>query len=398
MKSKGLVLILLALAAPAPWAEPLYSPSWGFRLDLPEGYELSGGDKKNQFSFGSSFNTYLDMAVYTGRESVLSLAEELEKKLSNRGTKHPFTFNGRGAVLLELRFANSRGGYFTGWALCMELAQENRPLLAAMAYGPDREELRCLHLSVLDSIQGGAGDHNMPGPVTEYFYPRGEWKTETLAHTNTGAFFRENDARAAQALVDREFEVLKFYVNQPRWQEAWKRFYRAIHRDAFDRLRNAAFILERLWNSPAPESGEGGQSQEAERLGPRPEEAVNLAAKTLEWVQGFAYERDFFGSDFVNLVSAAQQGRGDCDSRALLWAIILEQSNIPAGIMVSREYGHAMGLADLIGEGARFPMKDENNRDLNWMVAETTAAVPLGRIGKGSSEISKWLGIRFDLQ
>ncbi|MDR2073716.1 MAG: hypothetical protein LBP60_09840 [Spirochaetaceae bacterium] len=398
MKSNGLIIMLLVFWAPVSEAEPLYSPSWGFRLDLPGGYELSGGDAKNQFSFVSSFNTHFDMAIYTGRDSVLSLAEELGKKLSNRGTARSFTFNGRQAAMLELRFINPRGGsgYVTGWALCMELEQENRPLLAAIAYGPDREDLRCLHLSILDSIEGGTGDHNLPGPVTEYFHPRGEWKLQKLARTSTQAFFRENDARGAQALVDREFEVMKFYANTPQWQEAWKRFYRMIHKDSFSRLTDAAFILERLWNNPVPEPGEKDiRTEETERLGARSEEAMNMAAKTLEWVQGFSYERNLFGSDFVNLVSAAQEGRGDCDSRAMLWAIILEQANIPAGIMVSREYGHAMGLADISGEGARFPMKDGNNRELKWLVAETTAAVPLGRIGEHVSEISKWLGIVF---
>lgn len=393
-----MILFLVFLTAAAK-AEPLYSPTWGFRLDLPGGYELSGGDGKNQFSFVSSFNTHFDMAVYTGADSVPALAEELMKKLSSGGAVHSFTFNGRQAALLELRFTNPRrgSGYLSGWALCMELEQEKRPLLTAVAYGPERKELSGLHLSILDSIEGGEGDHNLPGPVTEYFYPRGEWKLEKLARTTRHAFFRENDARGAQALVDREFEVMKLYANSPQWQEAWKRFYRMIHKDSFSRLTDAAFVLERLWNNPAPEPGEKEiRAEETGRLGARPEEAAAIAAKTLEWVQGFNYERNLFGSDFVNLVSAAQEGRGDCDSRAMLWAIILEQANIAAGIMVSREYGHAMGLADISGEGARFPMKDGNGRELKWLVAETTAPVPLGRIGEGVSEIPKWLGMVFN--
>jgi hypothetical protein len=97
------------------------------------------------------------------------------------------------------------------------------------------------------------------------------------------------------------------------------------------------------------------------------------------------------GSDFVNLVSAATEGRGDCDSRALLWAVILEQANIPAAIMVSRDYGHAMGLAGLDGAGARFDLEGKS-----WLVAETTAIVPLGLIGAGVSETSKWLGVSFE--
>jgi hypothetical protein len=97
------------------------------------------------------------------------------------------------------------------------------------------------------------------------------------------------------------------------------------------------------------------------------------------------------GSDFVNLVSAATEGRGDCDSRALLLAILLEQANIPGAIMVSREYSHAMGLADIAGPGARFSAGGKR-----WLVAETTAAVKIGLIGKGSADPAKWLGVIFE--
>ena len=408
MKRYILALVILPLAALTAAGEPLYSPTWGFRLDLPEAYELSGGDRKNQFSFTSSFGTFLDLAVYTDKRSVRDLAGEIIRKLSSQGERHIFTYNGRETALVELRFTGPRNARFSGWALCLELEQpalregepagsERRPFLAVMAYGPDRPELQNLHLSALDSVEGGQWDHRLPGAVTEFRHPRGTWKRVKLANSGQEAYFRENDAQAAQALVDREFAVMKFYLDSPKWQEAWKRFYRAIFKDSFDRLESAAFMLERSWNnSVLGPSGEGIKAEEAERLGSRPGEAANIAAKALDWVQGFAYERDLMGSDFVNLVSAAQEGRGDCDSRALLWAVILEQADIPAGIMVSREFAHAMGLAGLEGQGARFPMKDPSGKDARWLVAETTARVALGQIGETVSEVSKWMGIVFE--
>jgi hypothetical protein len=74
----------------------------------------------------------------------------------------------------------------------------------------------------------------------------------------------------------------------------------------------------------------------------------------------------------------------------MLWAVILEQANIPGAIMVSSEYKHAMGLTDLSGAGARFTMGKTR-----WLVAETTAPVSLGRIRADVSEISRWMGIQF---
>jgi hypothetical protein len=127
------------------------------------------------------------------------------------------------------------------------------------------------------------------------------------------------------------------------------------------------------------------------KLNVPPRENRDLAEQALNWIQGFTYERDLMGSDFVNLISAVQEGRGDCDSRAMLWALILNQADIPAAIMISAELGHAMGLADLPGPGARFETDGKK-----WLVAETPAAVALGLIAEDYSEIRKWMGIVFE--
>jgi hypothetical protein len=74
----------------------------------------------------------------------------------------------------------------------------------------------------------------------------------------------------------------------------------------------------------------------------------------------------------------------------MLWALILNYSNIQAAIMVSPEYGHAMGLADLSGAGARFELEGKP-----LLVAETTAQVPIGQIAEDQSNTDYWLGIRF---
>jgi hypothetical protein len=173
-------------------------------------------------------------------------------------------------------------------------------------------------------------------------------------------------------LIDGDFRVLRAFANSPVWLRAWVRALRAIARDSFDRLADIAFQVERKLNVPAREDRD-------------------LANQALQWVQSFAYERDFLGSDFINLVSAATDGRGDCDSNAMLWAVIMNQANIRSGIMVSRYYSHAMGLVDLPGSGARFEMEGQR-----FLVAETTAKVPIGLIGETVSDIEYWLGILFD--
>jgi hypothetical protein len=262
----------------------------------------------------------------------------------------------------------------TGWGLAIELTgrQNPAPLLLALAYGPAaRQNLQILHLSVLDSLMPTDADRLYPGPITEFAYPRETRVRYPLWNIGEEAWFYAEDEEASQDLVDREFEVLRRYANSPLWEEAWIRFYRAIYRDSYDRLRNAAFVIERKMNVPAVDERD-------------------FAGLVLDWIQCFAYERNPEGSDFTNLVSAVIGGRGDCDSRAMLWALILNHSNIQAAMMVSREYSHAMGLAELSGPGARFSLEGKS-----LLIAETTARVPIGLIAENQSVSDYWLGIRF---
>jgi hypothetical protein len=413
---RGSLFLFLFIPAVSGLSSPLYSPAWGFRLDLPEGYEYTGGDGKTRFSFQHPGGAVFDLAVYARpNQTVKALVDDTIRRLGSRGDVSYFEYRNKLAALIELKFSDpgsgnsggrepgrSSGAPLEGWALCVELgrpAGENAaargasagpPLLLALAYGPaGKTDLAVLHLSALDSLAPSEMERRFPGPITAFSYPRGDLRKRPLAGLNFEALTGEHDADAAQALVDREYGVLRRYLTSGQWQEAWVRFYRAIYRDSWERLADAAFQLERYWNAPPPGSQEAGpQAAGPAKTG---EENRALAGKALGWVQSFVYERDLMGSDFVNLVSAAFEGRGDCDSRALLWAIVLSQANIPAAIMVSREYGHAMGLADLEGPGARFEAEGKK-----WLAAETTAPVGLGLIGKDVSNIEAWLGVIFE--
>ncbi|MDR0876848.1 MAG: hypothetical protein LBN21_02255 [Treponema sp.] len=398
-KKNTAVTVLLSVFLLCFFYRPLYGETmgsaWGFRIDPPEDYEYADGDGKNTFSFAGPDGAMFDLSVSRGKfRTMKDLVNDINLRIKNKGDVSFFEYHDKLAALIELNFSvngNAAGrGTATGippaalsmagWALCVELAPpedagagETPPLLLALAYGPAaRRDLQLLHISCLDSIAPSAAEQHCPGPITESVIPRGKLKKTPLAGLGIEALIAEHDAEAAQYLVDREFAILKRYEVSPLWKEAWMRFYRTIYRDSWDRLADAAFQLERRWNIPETENRALGE-------------------KALAWVQGFKYERDRIGSDFVNLVSAAAEGRGDCDSRSMLWAIVLAQADIPAAMMVSKEYSHAMGLADLSGTGARFEAEGKK-----WVVAETTAKVALGLIGKEVSDIEGWIGVIFE--
>ncbi|MDR1251146.1 MAG: hypothetical protein LBK62_03165 [Treponema sp.] len=392
MKLKFFILFLILVLTPI-FAEPLHSPTWGFRLDLPDGYELAEGNGRDRFSFAGPGRVRFDLAVYSGvYRTTKNLVDDISRRLGNRGDVSFFEYRDKSAALIELRFGDS-----SGWGLCVELGAINTgipPMLLALSYGPaGKNDMELFHISALDSIAPSKAEWRCPGPITEFGYPRGKEKRIALALPGLTALIRENDAQAAQALVDREFALLRRYLSSKNPQKAWIRFYRAIFRDSWDRLADAVFQLERKWNVSTTEAA-GQNSVPADNMdGSLTETALGnrvLAEKALAWVQTFAYERDLMGSDFVNLVSAVTEGRGDCDSRAMLWAMILAQADIPAAIMVSSEHKHAMGLADVAGAGARF-----EHEGTKWLVAETTAKVNLGLIDRDVSNINSWLGVTF---
>ncbi|MDR1129068.1 MAG: hypothetical protein LBL20_07130, partial [Treponema sp.] len=346
----------------------------------------------DKFSFRSDENVVFELAAYDAPryESIGQMALDIQGRLGSSGDISGFSYYGLDAALMELSFPGSKG-----WALFVELEGTGeaasagaasagtasagagnrgpKPKLLALAFGPaERAELQPLYLSVLDSVAPAPLLTLAPGPITEFAYPRENRKQVRPANSRSQAWIFDTDAEAAQSLVDREFGILRRYESGPYWKEAWIRFYRAIYRDSFDRLRDIALALGQEW-------ARGGDTP-----------AGGIPCHALKWVQSFSYERDLMGSDFVNLVSAALEGRGDCDTRSLLWAVVLSQAEIPAAIMVSRDYSHAMGLTGIDGPGARFEFAGRE-----WLVAETTAQVSLGLINSETSDSGKWIGVNF---
>ncbi|MDR0319921.1 MAG: hypothetical protein LBI28_00320 [Treponema sp.] len=374
---KKIVFLLLFIPLFA-FAESMYSPTWGFYLDLPEGYEFVHGDARDRFSFAGPGGLLFDMVIYNDRyASMPELIDDVNRRIGNRGETAAFRYRERQAALMKLIFGN-----FDGWGLVIELESRTGgrpPMLLALAYGPaSRNDLELFHISALDSICPTAADRRYPGPVIEYSYPRGEAKSVPLAVAGVSAMIRENDATAAQTLIEREFYILQHYIDSPNWKEAWIRYYQFIYRDSYDRIATAASALARNFGWRAAFSDE---------------EKRAFSQKVLGFVQGFRYERDLNGSDFVNLVTAITEGRGDCDSRAMLFAIVLANTNIRSAIMLSRQYSHAMGLADVTGAGARF-----ESYETRWLVAETVANVDIGLIAQDISDPQYWLGVVFEYQ
>ena len=380
MRIKKIILLLIFIPAILK-ATPLFSPTWGFSLDLPGDYTLVEGDGRDRFSFTTPDGAFLDIVIYLSQTHYAAISEmtlDVQRRLQSTGDISAFEYSGKEAAILELIFPNPMDNgrsTMAGWGVALELDIDQagrKPFLIALAYGPaQREDLFILHLSVLDSFASVYEDRRSPGPITVFSYPQETRRRVPIYGIGEETWFYLEDEEANQSVIDREFYILQRYADADFWDLAWMRYYRTIYRDSYSRLNDAAFVLQRKMNTPLND--------------------LVFANRVLEWVQSFKFERDLSGSDFINMVSAVRDGRGDCDNLAMLWAIMLNQANIQAAMMVSREYSHAMGLIDIPGQGARF-----NFVEIDWLVAETTAKVKLGLIAQDVSNVNHWIGIIFD--
>ncbi len=375
----------LFLAAPerAP-AEELYSDS-GFFLELPEGFTLNDGDGVSRFSFTDPsgvllFQVFLyDPARYSGARA---MQEDIGKKLGARADSEAFTYQRRGAVLADLSFPLS-GKPHRGWGLFVDGAARNaagKPEkdIALLAYVPEEryEAYLPFILSCLDGFSVDEEARLYPGPVSQFNLP---W--DPAARKPADLRFGDRTLRvpydpregaAAQDTVEREFQVFGVYAQSSPdlAHAAWARFYRMVYRETFHRLDFLSLVLQRELS---------GEPDERSRT-----------ARLLAWTQGFRYERDPSGSDVVNPLTAAFEGRGDCDSRAVLLAILARHDNRDALLMLSVKHSHALAAFDLPGTGARFPYKGKG-----WLVGETTDDVALGLIDAAMADPADWIAVEF---
>ncbi len=363
------LLILLSWALWSPAAEQLYSPEWDYALDLPEGYVLTARDGSSRYNFEHQmFPVNLQIALYELKqfpdgEKALS---HVTDQLASTGPKVSFLWRNRQAAISKVESAS-----IGGWSVALELDGKKGWLVMACTTTPDKTvALEPLIISTLDTVYTDDGSWFETGPMTAFAWAPEQEKMIDINFAGKPHSVPLNnvDAAANQSVIDREFSLLTGYLETEYVFPAWKRYYRLIYRDAWTRIEKASFMLGSL-------------------VPPAPEKA---AAELLAWTQGFTYERDRDGADFLNLPDAIVSRRGDCDSRALLLVLILNQMGVDAVLLVSPEYSHALAAVDCPGEGARYAVGEKK-----YLIADTTAKVGLGKIAEDMSDSSKWFAVGF---
>ena len=386
--TSALAIVLCLLVSKSLEAEQLKS-NLGFFVDMPSGFQLKSSDNKANYAFVDPEDVMeFDIAAYdSGRYAdAEDMAKKTLAKLGSSGETTDYSYEGRKAIFADLTFSLD-GKSMKGYALFIGgrrkasgQGAKDESDYALLAYVPEGRfaDYADFVLSCLDAFSVDQAARRSPGPVSQFTleWPSAHDKEKTVTLPSGGskdsisAVLPWSDEEAQQELdtIQREYRVLTIYTGADGlWQDAWARFYRMIYRESAARLDRLTLEVSRL--VPADDKTEA-------------------ARRVLAWVQGFVYEKNEKGSGIEPPLVAAYEGKGDCDSRAVVAAIVLERLGIDSIIMVSHEYEHALLGVDVQGGGQRF---DFNGK--KYLVGETTAKVGLGMIAQDQADWSKWMGI-----
>lgn len=395
-------LIMACFFAPALHAEQVVDDVWGYSLDLPEGYQIADQDAEGLSVLFTNDKIPVTVASKVYKAGVSPSIKSAEDALRDAMRKLPnryfdiSTVPYRRSTAAIACFDMTLDSDMSGWACAAPLALRGGQVVI-IAYTPvtgstgsadgpgggtssDKDIWQAVIISVLNSLATDTGSKREAGIMTRFAYPATGKKNVHLniADTLIDTAIDESDAGAADFVVGTEYAVLTLYANDKQYKEAWKRYYKAIFRDALGRLEQASDDIYAAIRGKARESFSEG---------------YYLSSALLVWAQSMPYARGNNAADFTSL-PAAFSGEGcDCDTRSLLLCVLLESMGVRCALFVSPVYSHALFGADI---PTRNP--NENARLMcdgtEYLLGETTAHdVPLGMIAEAHSETPKWMGI-----
>ena len=375
-----LYFIFLTFCLASPLEAELFTDSQlGYTIDLPEGFRAVTARAGSRYIYQHTLIPVgLQIALYPYRQfaSVEAAAEHITAQLRAQKRAIRFLVQGNPALTANLQFTQQNQKQ-AGWLLVLPLAEQKGWLILLTTTQAERaQEYEPLMISCLDAVFTGRQSFFEPGPMIQAVYPKeGTIKKEVLFNgKKLSVYFDRSDSEANQAVIEREFALLTLYLDSPMQKKAWQRYYRMIYRDSLSRCRHLSLMLEK-------------ELIEVDSKGKLPA-AEKITAALLTWMQDFTYTRDESGADFLNIPAVCTDRSGDCDSRAVLMAVLLQHFNIDSLVMIAPEQKHAVAAVDCPGDGARF-----THNGKRYLIAETTAKVPLGKIAQELADPSIWFAV-----
>ncbi|MCR5606901.1 MAG: hypothetical protein K6F69_08820 [Treponema sp.] len=355
-----------------------------YTINLPEGFAFAQSEETEEGTY--TLYEHKDLPVdlnilVTDNEKYESAKKALEYQMQTlinpKYAIHEIKWRNMNCAITDFssKITSSTTEYtfdIKGWATAIPLINQKNILLvfcyAAEELNSKKEyDLDAITESIIDSIAIDNASYLSPGIITSYLFPnKGNKEINLEIEGKTiKTSIDENAKNAENHVIEREYKILEKYVQTAELKEAWQRYYNFIYRTDYAYFRNIAFSLE------------------AELFTTEQE----YAQKILYWVQTFKYERLKNIADFTALTEMLEGEGSDCDARSMLIAVILNHAFIPASLMVSSEYSHAMAVLNLPLEGFKFTVNGKN-----YLPGETTdKGLTWGKIAADMTDINKWL-------
>lgn len=373
----AMALLLTAAGLFRVEARELDFEEWGLSLNPPEGFQFLTLEEDKAVLSDPGQQAYINIKIYEAE--TYGSAEEcyrgVTERLGAEGEAYRIDLHGEEIVFASLQFET--GGFpFEGYGVFHAGGQQAAAVLVH-AGQDDFDGWNDYLLSALDSLSLTPAGRLKPGPVSWFFqYSQDPGAVKDYPLRFPGGSIdlelEEGELEAARILIEREARILADYPESGLdVNKAWSRFYRLIHRDNDARLARVGRYLK--------DSGRFTGADDTE-----------TAAALLDWIQGFVYERTWGESDLVSPLACLAEQKGDCDSRGLLYIILLDYLGIDSILMVSSVYSHAMVGVDVAGGGARI---DHNGK--SYLVAETTEEVDIGMVPASMADPAGWVRIDF---
>lgn len=380
MKKIIYCLILFFVGISVSFAEILNSPTWGYSVDLPEEFVLVDKNGADSYMFENAFVSSTVILKAYKKEKFSSSLEAMETVMKQLGAEFECAeTDWRNTDCIISQFAFNLGGASnTGWAVS-SLLQDSKGYVVMLCYTPTDVfyDLEQFVISCVDSLCIDYGSYYSPGPLTSFAFPKGEVQNHTVEIAGEEIDFplNSNDIEADRFVVEREYSVLSLYQDSEMWVEAWQRYYRQVYKNAYSRLKIAAFnIYNKLIKTCESENPE-----------------IELAQKLLSWTQGFDYVRDFTSTDFTPITASITGTGSDCDSRAMLLACLLHHMNYDTCLFVSAEFSHSLFGIVLDKAGAKI-----NIDGRQFLLGETTAQVDIGLVPANMNQTDKWIFVELN--
>lgn len=385
------------------FSELMTSEKYGYTIDFPECFQMAEGtEDESMYLFNNPF--FPVQALIKATDSSKSADEFLRNNLKKlnatlKGDKIE-TVNWRRRKTFFASFT-MQNQIFTemqqGIAVSVPLKSKSS-FVSLIVFAPKKNfyQYECFISSIIDSLVVDFGGFKESGIITNQKYPINEKNILPVELSICGekisTSINKIDALANQYVIDREFNVFKFYgaTNNPKIFEfaipAWQRFYRMIAKDSLSRLKKCAFDINNALQDLA-----------FEKDSKNPDSAV--AQMLLNWIQQFDYQResnDASKADFKNLPSVLQNLGSDCDSRSLLLAVLLKIMGMDTCIFVSSEYSHALLGVVMDEKKGQFIELETINGKKKYLLGDTTVRdLTFGTIAASQADKTKWIEVEF---